>query len=652
MKKNFRSTCRSSRKRHRKTDHQKAFTRRRFSNALQLHTSEARNMPRIITARLTKKRTPEGLFLCACTDPRFHSLLLMTDFSKFSGIPEPGVTLLLKPMEQVSATCWKAAAVSIIGREEYVSVQETLVKGSKDIPRIFPPEVREESAKIPEFFHASNLKQPAADPEDISIRSSLTRQDLRVLPFVTIDGEDARDFDDAIYVRRLSASDAVFELWVSIADVSQYVRPGSAIDREALKRGNSYYFPASVETMLPERLCNDLCSLRPDEDRLTLTARLGFDSLGNRKHTAFFPGIIRSRARLSYNRVHEAIPDAEHFHCNDPLLMRFPWLKDAAILANILLKKRLKRGSLDFDVPEIQFDIDHSEDDVRGACQRTRLFSHRIIEECMLAANEAAAEFLEQRNIPFLFRVHPAPDEERLLKLSDLLHNAGLKKRSLKRDISPKLLQDILHEAAGTPSEYIVSRFVLRSMMQARYDVSPGSHFGLASEAYCHFTSPIRRYADIVTHRAVYKALGDAIHMPGWKRLEHIADQCNQNERTAAEAEREISKRLGCLLLKKHIGETCRGVISSVMPFGFFTELGDPPLEGLVRLESLHDDWYDYDEKNFQLVGRRTGKIFRIGQEVTVRIADVNISLLDTLLEVTKDRRSPNFLSGKRCLQR
>ena len=404
--------------------------------------------------------------------------------------------------------------------------------------------------------------------------------------------------------------------------------------------------------MLPERLCNDLCSLRPDEDRLTLTARLGFDSLGNRKHTAFFPGIIRSRARLSYNRVHEAIPDAEHFHCDDPLLMRFPWLKDAAILANILLKKRLKRGSLDFDVPEIQFDIDHSEDDVRGACQRTRLFSHRIIEECMLAANEAAAEFLEQRNIPFLFRVHPAPDEERLLKLSDLLHNAGLKKRSLKRDISPKLLQDILHEAAGTPSEYIVSRFVLRSMMQARYDVSPGSHFGLASEAYCHFTSPIRRYADIVTHRAVYKALGDAIHMPGWKRLEHIADQCNQNERTAAEAEREISKRLGCLLLKKHIGETCRGVISSVMPFGFFTELGDPPLEGLVRLESLHDDWYDYDEKNFQLVGRRTGKIFRIGQEVTVRIADVNISLLDTLLEVTKDRISPNFLSGKRCLQR
>ena len=560
--------------------------------------------------------------------------------------PKLGELLLVTPEEKVEDGLWRGTARVSLGLEEDAMVQERLTKLNHEIPLDFPPNVLAEAAELEKRAAegASDLGglKPLGSVEDalpidrVSKASTSKRQDLRGVPFVTIDGEDARDFDDAVYVRRLPGAPdgAVWELWVAIADVSHFVLPGSRLDREARDRGNSYYFPTSVEPMLPEVLSNGLCSLRPDEDRLVMAARVGFDDRGIPRTSAFFPGVIRSRGRLTYEGVQEAL---DH---GGELAGRHPYLKDAEALAHLLLERRQARGSLDFDLPEAQFIVNRSTGEVEGIKRRVRLFAHRLIEEFMLAANEAVARFLTEKGTPFPYRIHPAPDPDRLSTLFRTLASTDLAQSdllTLKRGEtpSPSRLRDILVQANGTPQEYLVGRLVLRSMMQARYSPEAGEHFGLASPCYCHFTSPIRRYADLLVHRALSFTLGAT---PGpilaGHKLLMAADQCNARERAATEAEREIARRLGCLLLRERTGETFTGVVSGVTEFGFFVEFDEMPVEGMVRLTTFRDDWFEYDPDRQELIGVGTGRRFRLGQAVTVRLTDVHIGRLEVNLEL------------------
>lgn len=667
----------------------------------------------------TRRGTARGV-LCRPADPRLD-FLLDVDVSGLSGMPKTGELLLVTPGDKIDDGLWTGTAQVSLGLEEDASVQERLVKLNHAIPLDFPPNVLAEAVELEQrAFGATGLHglaqavsseesaeqdldgfRPLVDSalapplSAISTVSTARRQDLRSVPFVTIDGADARDFDDAVFVTPVThaSNPAVkWELWVAIADVSYFVRPdrkpGAALDREARERGNSYYFPTSVEPMLPEVLSNGLCSLRPGEDRLVMTARIGFDERGVPRCSAFFPGVIRSRARLTYEGVQAVLP-------NDPdspavsvspeyvvPLEVHPYIQDAAALARLLRRQRQERGSLDFDLPEAQFVVDRASGRVTNILRRERLFSHRIIEECMLAANEAVARFLTEKGLPFPYRVHPAPDPERLTRLfrtlattdlaqvghlatlfitqgKDRVSATGTSGGSGKRGqfdqrgqsgqsgsrghsspepektINPDVLREILAQAAGTPQEYLVGRLVLRSMMQARYSPEPDAHFGLASACYCHFTSPIRRYADLLVHRALGFALGSSrTPVLAGQKLLAVTDQCNARERAATEAEREIARRLGCLLLQERVGETFTGVISGVTDFGFFVEFDALPVEGMVRLDSFQDDWFEYDADRQELLGASTGRRFRLGQAVSVRLADVHLGRLEVNLEL------------------
>lgn len=596
-----------------------------------------------LAVHVTRRTTVRGV-LCRPADPRLD-FLLDTDVSALPEAPRPGELLLVTPQEKLDEGLWNATARVSLGLEEDAAVQERLTKLNHGIPLDFPPNVLAEAAELerhaqesPDMGGLPPLEEAkgAPSPDAVSHTSTAKRQDLRGVPFVTIDGEDARDFDDAVFVRPLAGAPegVAWELWVAIADVSHFVFSGSRLDREARERGNSYYFPTSVEPMLPEVLSNGLCSLRPGEDRLVMAARIGFDGRGTPRTAAFFPGLIRSRGRLTYEGVQEAL---DH---GGELLERHPFLRDAETLARLLLERRQARGSLDFDLPEAQFIVDRATGEVKDVERRVRLFAHRLIEEFMLAANEAVARFLTEKGTPFPYRVHPAPDPDRLATLfrtlastdlarSDVLH---LKKGETP---SPGRLRAIIKEAEGTPQEYLVGRLVLRSMMQARYSPEAGEHFGLASPCYCHFTSPIRRYADLLVHRALAFTLGASQGpvLAGHKLLA-ATDQCNARERAAAEAEREIGRRLACLLLQERVGEVFSGVISGVTDFGFFVEFDKMPVEGMVRLTSFQDDWFEFDPDRQELIGVGTGRRFRLGQAVSVRLADVHLGRLEVNLEL------------------
>ena len=598
-----------------------------------------------LAVHVTRRATPRG-FLCRPADPRLD-FVLDVDVSALASVPKLGELLLVTPEDKAGDDLWNATARVSLGLEEDALVQERLTKLNHEIPLDFPPNVLAEADEL-ERSAASGVAdlgglKPleavslAPAPDLIAKGSSSRRQDLRGVPFVTIDGEDARDFDDAVFARRLpqAVNGVTWELWVAIADVSHFVLPGSRLDREARDRANSYYFPTSVEPMLPEVLSNGLCSLRPDEDRLVMAARIGFDEHGIPRTSAFFPGVIRSRGRLTYEGVHAALEGG------DPagLLNRHPYLRDAEALARVLLAQRQSRGSLDFDLPEAFFIVDRATGTVTDVRRRERVFAHRLIEEFMLAANEAVARFLTEKGTPFPYRVHPAPDPDRLstlfrtLAATDLARTDSL--AGMKTAPSPAALRKILAEAENTPQAYLVGRLVLRAMMQARYSPEQGEHFGLASPCYCHFTSPIRRYADLLVHRALGYALGAT---PGpilaGHKLLMAADQCNARERAATEAEREITRRLSCLLLQERVGETFAGVISGVSDFGFFVEFDAMPVEGMVRIASFKDDWFEYDPDRQELIGVGTGRRFRLGQAVSVRLTDVNLGRLEVNLEL------------------
>jgi len=438
--------------------------------------------------------------------------------------------------------------------------------------------------------------------------------DLRNLKHVTIDGELAKDFDDAVCIQKNKNG---FNLFVSIADVSSYVPVHSRLDEEAYKRGTSVYFPGKVLPMLPKTLSNDLCSINPREDQLTLTVEMRYDSNGDLVKSTFYPSIIRSIRRLTYQQVEDTlikqsrtVPKGMEDHSGDLVHM--------ADLAQLLIKKRKKRGSLDFDLPEPEVILD-IEGGIRNIIRSERLFSHQIIEEFMIAANEAVARFLEQNKIPAIYRIHEQPDKEKRKNIEKLFHALPGKPKN-RPGGSP--FQTILQTVQGTDYEFLINRTLLRSMKQARYSASNKGHFGLASDCYIHFTSPIRRYPDLVCHRALKHALCNITYSQ--EDCEKMATHLSERERVAMEAEREFVDRVRILFMKDKLGNTYDGIISHVTSYGFFVELRDIFVEGLVPLTDLSDDYYQFEEERFRLIGRRTRKTYRIGDKITVKVVMAN----------------------------
>jgi ribonuclease R len=462
------------------------------------------------------------------------------------------------------------------------------------------------------------------------------RSDLRDIHFVTIDGENAQDFDDAVAVQQMKND--VIRLWVSIADVSFFVRPGSVLDGEAYERGTSVYFPGYCLPMLPEKLSNGICSLRPDEDRLTFTAEMDIDDSGNVIKSRFYRSVIKSKARLTYTAVKEILVDKEeskrklhHKHVLHLELMEKCFQR--------LREKRLARGSIDFDLPEpeIIVDLQGGIEDIVRALRHT---GHMIIEEFMIAANEAVAEKLSHAGTGCLYRVHELPPSEKLQDLAVLLNNLGYK-GNIGAKPAPAKLAKVVKWAHGKPCERLVNHTLLRSMSQAVYSPNNKGHYGLASSCYCHFTSPIRRYPDLAVHRLLATALSKLSDSRRDKKrdkpayeLSEVAEHSSRRERAAMEAEREMAKLYSAIFMQEHVGAEYDGIISHVAKFGVFVELADYFVEGLIHISALDDDRYIYDEGPSVLRGKRLGNCFRVGDEVRVEVAHVDVPNREILFEL------------------
>lgn len=500
--------------------------------------------------------------------------------------------------------------VEVIGHPDEPEVEVRTIVIKHDLPFEFPAEV---------------LAEARAVPQEVGEAERGRRVDLRDRLTVTIDGETARDFDDAVSVSKEKGGD--IRLWVSIADVSHYVKPGSPLDKEAYLRGTSVYFPDRCIPMLPEELSNGICSLNPQVERLTLTAEMLFTRSGALKESSFYPSVIRSAARLTYTTVRKILVDGDEAAIEDNrhLVADLEVMKE---LAQRLMEKRRKRGSIDFDLPEPQIVLDlqgHTEAIVRAE----RNLAHRIIEEFMLAANEAVASHIETRRIPSLYRVHEPPDPVKLNDFSEFIFNFGFHFRITDEQVDPRELQRLIDEAEGKPEERMINEVLLRCMKQARYSHENLGHFGLAAPCYTHFTSPIRRYPDLVVHRILKGLLTGRIKEKEIERLEEslpgIGDQTSRRERAAMEAEREIVALKKVQFMRERIGEIYEGYITGVSAYGFFVELIDLFVEGMVHVSSMKDDFYRYVEKQHSLVGERGREVFRIGDRVRVLVAGVSL---------------------------
>jgi len=453
------------------------------------------------------------------------------------------------------------------------------------------------------------------------------RVDLRQEVVVTIDGETAKDFDDAVSVSSLRSGG--FRLKVSIADVSYFVWPGSTIDQEAYKRATSTYFPDRCVPMLPEKLSNDLCSLVPHQDRLTMTAEMDFDAEGKKNSHRFYRSIIRSAARLTYTKVKKILVDEDAELCSSYKLL-LPDLKLMAQLAQKLQEVRRKRGSLDFDLPEPSIELDLEERKIERIVKAERNMAHRLIEEFMIAANEAVAEFVTENIQPMIYRIHGEPDPEKVKDFSVLLNNLGYAFRFGKK-VDPKIFITIIDAVRGRPEERMVNTLLLRTMSRAIYEAKNQGHFGLASTCYTHFTSPIRRYPDLVVHRILNSLLEREQRKTKVQRnggsesvLQRIATHCSERERNSMKAEWASRDLAATLFMKTKVGKEYEGIIASVTKFGFFVELIPFFVEGLVSMRNLTDDYYVFHEKAHMIVGRKKKKKFQIGLPVKIRVKGVN----------------------------
>jgi len=438
------------------------------------------------------------------------------------------------------------------------------------------------------------------------------REDLRGELTLTIDPHDAKDHDDAVAIERTSTG---YRLTVSIADVSFYVRPGSALDREAYERGTSVYFPGRCVPMLPEALSSNLASLRPDEDRLTVSVFVDIDTNGRVTATRFARSVIRSDFRLAYEDV-QRILDGKTDESNHRLCQAIARMAECAAR---LHERRLARGAIDLDIPEPAIRLDEA-GFPQAIERRPRLTAHRIIEEFMLAANEAVARELERRGKPFLYRVHEHPDAESLTRLAETVSLLGLRLEREGADASPAMLQALAVHSRGTRSERVVHVMILRALPQARYSAHKQIHFGLASAAYTHFTSPIRRYPDLVTHRALCALVSGSPYAPtSSNTLEPVADHCSSTERRAVDAERDIVRAAAILYMESRVGEVFEATVTGIQRYGFYVELDDPFVDGFVPVGRLAE-YYDFVPERMELHARTSNDIIRIGRRMRVRL--------------------------------
>ncbi|MGH7825385.1 MAG: ribonuclease R, partial [Candidatus Binatia bacterium] len=451
-----------------------------------------------------------------------------------------------------------------------------------------------------------------------------SRKDLRSLPIVTIDGENARDFDDAVHIR--SHGDR-YQLFVSIADVAYYVEPGGALDQEAYKRATSVYFPDRAIPMLPEALSNGICSLNPREDRLTNTVCMEINQKGEVIHSSFYRSVIRSHERMTYTNVRRILvdKDPECLSRYRDLVDQFKLMEEVALL---IYEQRKARGNLDFDLPEAEIVLD-LQGMPENIARAERSIAHRIIEEFMIAANETVARQLKKDNIPLLYRVHEGPDLDSLHAIAPFLLSLGYRLPVKRENITPSEIQKILEACRGKAEEKVVNRVLLRAMKQAHYQPENIGHFGLASTCYTHFTSPIRRYPDLIVHRMLETALQGKKLRPNEREdlMNYLAEtgkHTSERERIAMDAEREMVDLKKAQFMMDKLGEEFAGFITSLANFGFFVELEIYFVEGLVRLATLTDDDYHYYEKEYMIQGRRHGRKFRLGDRVRVRVVRVN----------------------------
>ena len=456
----------------------------------------------------------------------------------------------------------------------------------------------------------------ACKPADLA--DDPTRTDLRGLLSFTIDGSDAKDFDDAVSLERLE--NGLWRLGVHIADVGHYVPQGSALDREAYLRGTSVYFPGRVLPMLPEQLSNGVCSLRPDEDKFTMSALMDIDEAGSVVHTSLLRTITRSNARLVYDDVNRL------FDGDAAQRERMAGLEDTLLamreLARCIRQRRQAEGAIDFDTDEPKFILDEAGEPVEIA-KRARGEAELMIEDFMLTANEAVARFAKSRGVPLLYRVHEKPDPEKLDALKDFLDGIGVDTRGLRHNAQPGDIRAVLERTRETPEFSVVSTLALRSMQKARYDVNPLGHYGLAMADYCHFTSPIRRYPDLVVSRALTAVLTGGRPALHGDALADAAMRSSDCERAAVEAERLADKLMMARFMHGHVGELFDGIVSGVSEWGLYVALSNGA-EGFLHVRTM-DDWFDFDERRMTLRGERTGCVFSLGQPLCVRVESVEL---------------------------
>ncbi|MGQ9660343.1 MAG: ribonuclease R [Thermochromatium sp.] len=458
--------------------------------------------------------------------------------------------------------------------------------------------------------------------EEVPEEAKAGRVDLRHLPLVTIDGADARDFDDAVYCERKPKG---WRLLVCIADVASYVRPGTALDREALARGNSVYFPDRVIPMLPEVLSNGLCSLNPHVDRLCMTAELYINREGQITRTRFFEAVMRSQARLTYDQVAAMLIDGDSELC-ERFAEILPHLHELYQLYQALQAARAERGAIDFDTIETRF-LFNEQGRIESVVPLVRNDAHRLIEECMLAANVAAARQFQRKRLPAIYRIHDLPSQEKLNDLREFLAQLALRLPGGDRPTAADYAA-LLEQIKDRPDRRLIQTVLLRSMQQAMYSTDNVGHFGLAFEAYTHFTSPIRRYPDLVVHRLLKHLIagGTASDLDYTKtELQQIAEWCSGTERRADEATRDAEDWLKCEFMQDKLGETFTGTITSVNSFGLFVELDEIYIDGLVHITALGNDFYHFDPIGHRLYGERTGRVYRLGDRLRVQVASVNL---------------------------
>ena len=543
------------------------------------------------------------------------------------------VDIVQRPRKRVNAI---GKIVEVLGEHMAPGMEIDMALRTFDIPHQWPKGVD---------------KQIKGLKEEVPEEAKAGRIDLRQLPLVTIDGEDARDFDDAVFCEPLD--EGGWQLWVAIADVSYYVRPGTALDSEAQNRGNSVYFPEQVVPMLPEVLSNGLCSLNPQVDRLCMVCEMTISKTGKLVEHQFYEAVMNSHARLTYTKVWDIVQGSPELHKR--YAAQVPHLKNLYDMYRVLKRTRHQRGAIEFETQETKF-VFNAQRKIDNIMPVTRNDAHKLIEECMILANVSAAQTLTKHQAEALYRIHDEPDADRLSAFLSYLGEVGITHK-IGNDVSPQEFTEVIEKIQGRADQELIQTMLLRSMKQAVYDHENIGHFGLALDAYAHFTSPIRRYPDLVVHRALKGIIdrqqqrksksGGKSYTPD--EVEALGEQCSMTERRADDATRDVSDWLKCEFMLDHVGDVFEGVIASVTNFGFFVRLSEFHIDGLVHISSLEKDYFNYDEVKQHLIGESSGTVYRLGDPVEVKVASVNLDerKIDFLMDGAAGKNIRKNLSKK-----